>query len=125
MPYRPARPCRQPGCPGLTNDRSGYCEQHKPQVLRQQDHERPNANQRGYTYRWNKYTKHYLIRHPLCVLCLQKDIIKEAECVDHICPHKGDQTLFWDPDNHQALCLSCNSVKAAKEEGAFGNKQKG
>lgn len=28
--------------------------------------------------------------------------------VDHIIPHKGDMTLFWDPDNWQSLCFWCH-----------------
>ncbi|MCK9569818.1 HNH endonuclease [Candidatus Pacearchaeota archaeon] len=123
MPYKPARPCRQPGCPALTNDKTGYCEQHRKAALKEQDSHRLNANERGYNYRWHKYTQWYLAQNPLCVNCLKQNTTKAAECVDHVIPHKGDQTLFWDPDNHQALCLSCNSAKAAKQEGAFGNKQ--
>ena len=44
-----------------------------------------------------------------------------SECVDHIVPHKGDQQLFWDQSNWQALCRRCNSIKCARLEGGFGN----
>lgn len=29
--------------------------------------------------------------------------------------------LFWAEKNHQSLCRGCNSCKAAKYEGGFGN----
>lgn len=43
-----------------------------------------------------------------------------SQCVDHIVAHKGDLRLFWDPENHQASCITCNSQKAVREEGGFG-----
>jgi 5-methylcytosine-specific restriction protein A len=48
-----------------------------------------------------------------------------AECVDHVKAHRGDYALFWEPRNHWAPCLACNSKKAALEEGAFGNAPPG
>jgi 5-methylcytosine-specific restriction endonuclease McrA len=48
-----------------------------------------------------------------------------AKCVDHIQAHKGDMKLFWDPNNWQSLCISCNSAKAVAEEGAWGHPAKG
>lgn len=31
-------------------------------------------------------------------------------------------SLFWEPSNHQSLCIGCNSYKAALLEGGFGNE---
>jgi hypothetical protein len=39
--------------------------------------------------------------------------------VDHIVPHGGDQTLFWDAANHQTLCEPCHNRKTATEDGGF------
>jgi len=124
MPRKPSRPCKYPGCPHLASDeRIGYCDTHLKQSQRQYDQQRGTSTQRGYNYRWQKASKLYLAGHPLCAICLKKNppVIKAAECVDHIIPHKGDYKLFWDPANHQPACLECNRIKAAKEEGAFGN----
>lgn len=123
MPQKPSRPCRYPGCPHLTDDKSGYCEQHLQQTRRQYDQQRGTAVQRGYDYRWQQYAKAYLAEHPLCVLCLKKQppVTRAATLVDHIIPHKGDPALFWDPSNHQALCTECHNIKTATEDGAFGN----
>ncbi|WP_216671362.1 hypothetical protein [Mangrovicoccus sp. HB161399] len=41
--------------------------------------------------------------------------------VDHKVAHKGDKRLFWDRSNWQPMNRSCNSRKAIREEGAFGN----
>ncbi|HHR5499154.1 TPA: HNH endonuclease [Klebsiella pneumoniae] len=41
-----------------------------------------------------------------------------ATVVDHIKPHKGDETLFHNPDNLQSLCKRCHdSVKQRMEKG--------
>lgn len=119
---KPKRPCKQNGCKNLADDSTGCCYEHRGVYLKAQDRLRGNANARGYTYRWHKRSRRYLREHPLCVECLKEDRVVAAECVDHIKPHKGDMRLFWDESNWQALCLHHNSVKAAKEEGAFGNK---
>jgi len=124
MPHRPKRPCRRPGCPGLTDDTTGYCEAHKTQYRKEQDSLRPSSNERGYDYRWHKASTRYLKERPLCVECLKDDRVVAAECVDHIKAHRGDMVLFWDEANWQPLCLHHNSVKAAREEGAFGNREK-
>jgi 5-methylcytosine-specific restriction protein A len=126
MLAKPMRPCRSPRCPNLTEDKTGYCPEHKKQSQQQQDSRRGSSTQRGYNYRWQKYSEAYLKAHPLCVYCLAKEpsVIRAAECVDHFIPHKGDYKLFWDPANHRASCIECNSVKAAKEDGAFGNPSK-
>ena len=31
--------------------------------------------------------------------------------LDRVIPHRGDQNLFWDEDNWQALCKSCHDRK--------------
>jgi len=122
MPQKPMRPCRFPGCPHLTDDKSGYCPEHLKQTRRRQDKERGTSTQRGYNYRWQRYRRAYLAAHPLCVLCLKKkpEVVREATVVDHIIPHRGDHRLFWDPANHQSLCKECHDIKTAKEDGAFG-----
>jgi 5-methylcytosine-specific restriction protein A len=41
--------------------------------------------------------------------------------VDHIVPHRGDLTVFWDRSRWQALCASCHGRKTAARDGGFGN----
>ncbi|WP_249777770.1 HNH endonuclease signature motif containing protein [Pontivivens nitratireducens] len=58
--------------------------------------------------------KAYLSAHPFCVRCGGT-----ATVVDHIKPHKGDQSLFWDQSNWQALCAhDHNSAKQSEDRRA-------
>lgn len=73
---------------------------------------------RGYGAPWRRARKAYLFAHPLCVICQAQGRVSAASVVDHIRPHRGDQVLFWDRDNWQALCTTChNSIKQAAEHG--------
>ena len=46
----------------------------------------------------------YLQHHPLCVMCAEEGRTTPADVVDHIVPHQGNEVLFWDSNNWQALC---------------------
>jgi 5-methylcytosine-specific restriction protein A len=76
---------------------------------------RGNRHERGYTAQWSKAAKAFLREHPLCVKCRERGRVEAATCVDHITPHKGDQTLFWDVTNWQSLCTVCHNRKSATE----------
>jgi len=118
MPTAPLRPCAQPQCSALVP--SGYCEAHKA-IRKEQEKPRPTSTQRGYGSRWQKARAGYLRSHSLCVACTKEHRITSASVVDHIQSHKGDMTLFWSPDNWQALCKRHHDVKTAKEDGGWGN----
>jgi len=121
LPSRAMKPCNKPGCRNLTHDR--YCAEHKRQEAKRYDQQRGTAAQRGYDSRWNVYSRSYRKRNPLCVECLKKGDTVPSKHTDHIIPVSGpDDPLFWDPNNHQALCHSCHSRKTAKEDGGFGNR---
>ena len=65
--------------------------------------------------RWKRASRDYRDCHPLCAECERNGVIKAAECVDHIKPHRGDAELFWDRENWQSLCDSCHAVKTRGE----------
>lgn len=114
MPSRPKHPCGYPGCPELTNER--YCEAHSKQVQQRYDKERGTAHERGYTSRWRRYSIWFLSKpeNQFCKLQI-KGCTNISKCVDHIDPPDGpDDPRFWDPNNHQAACIHCNSVKGRK-----------
>lgn len=77
---------------------------------------RPTARQRGYDTRWDKARAGYLKSHPRCAKCGSG-----ATVVDHIEPHRGDQSLFWEKENWQALCTSCHSSAKQSAEKRGGN----
>lgn len=106
----PKRICREVNCNVLVD--GGYCSKHKREP---KPENRPSAFKRGYTGKWRKVSKFYLAKHPLCVECEKQGLVTLATDVDHIKPHKGDKTLFWDKNNWQALCHSCHSKKTVKE----------
>lgn len=56
-----------------------------------------------------------LADHPWCEACLLKDIYEPAEEVDHIKPHRGNPSLFFDEKNLQSLSKSCHSAKTSSE----------
>ena len=64
--------------------------------------------------RWRRLSRTFLAAHPLCGMCEQVGKVTLATLVDHIVPHRGDVTKFWDHANWQSLCTSCHS--GAKRE---------
>jgi 5-methylcytosine-specific restriction protein A len=77
----------------------------------------PSVN---YGRRWGKARAAYLAAHPWCVACQQAKQRTVANELDHIVPHHGNATLFWDESNWQGLCKSCHSAKTAREVGLGG-----
>ena len=108
MPRKPLTPCKHPGCPQLTGQ--SFCDKHRHQQ------ERASASERGYDHRWRIARKKYLKEHPLCVKCQEQGKLIKADVVDHIKPHRGDKTLFWDQSNWQALCKKCHDHKTKTED---------
>jgi len=111
MPNKPLHFCNHAGCNELVTTR--YCEKHKQQEQKRYDRQRGTAAERGYTYRWDKYSKLFL-KKPENVFCKLQlpGCTNLAKCVDHIDPPYGpDDPRFWDPENHQASCIHCNSAK--------------
>lgn len=89
---------------------------------------RLSAHRRGYDEVWQARSRAWRFdpAHRERLWCADPfklhGLARLATVVDHIIPHKGDRALFWDETNWQSLCGSCNSIKAAKLEGAFGNR---
>lgn len=77
------------------------------------------TTERGYGYAWQQARIPFLRDNPVCVRCEQSGIFTPATVVDHIIPHRGDMTLFWDSDNWQTLCKSCHDKKTNREDKQF------
>ena len=110
MPHKPPRLC---GC-GHRVAHGVLCPCEREAVRARNarhDRKRPSSSARGYTSRWEAERARFLRRHPACAFCGAR-----AEVVDHITPHRGDQSLFWDMANWQSLCGHChNSTKQRLE----------
>ena len=109
MPRKAKYPCRHAGCPNLTEGR--YCEEHKALYP-----DRPSSSSRGYGSKWQRISKAYLHKHPLCVKCLANGKYISSSVVDHITPHRGNMELFWNQSNWQALCKPCHDRKTWTED---------
>lgn len=112
MPYRSKVPCRHPGCAELVTPGVKYCDKHR--ALHPEENR--SAGSRGYGRAWQKASRQYLAAHPLCVKCMEEGRYRKATVVDHIIPHRGDEKLFWDRENWQALCKSCHDHKTWTED---------
>lgn len=112
--------CNWPGCGEIVELPARYCEKHK-KLKEEEKKQRGNrwrgsAASRGYDYRWQKFRKSFLMRHPVCAMCGRL-----ATDVDHIVPLAIAPTRKYDESNLQALCHECHSRKTVKENGGFGN----
>jgi 5-methylcytosine-specific restriction protein A len=88
---------------------------------------RVSAYRRGYTKKWSAYSRRRLQAFPLCGMrstpqlntqhscCAREGRVAIATVTDHIVPHRGDQEMFWNPENHQSLCESCHNAKSRSE----------
>lgn len=122
MPKSFCSPCAHPGCRRYAKPGQKYCEQHaKSERKERAIHKGGTRTERGYSNKWLKASKVFLLKHPLCAACLRQGIITPATEVDHIIPHKGNKELFWDVNNWQALCHKCHARKTVLFDGGFGN----
>ena len=92
-------------------------------MRKESDERRGTAHERGYGARWQKARAGWLRAHPLCQCpeCRGGELRTViATVVDHITPHRGDMTLFWDNTNWQSMAKVCHDKKTAREVGGFG-----
>lgn len=68
------------------------------------------------TYKWQKARAAFLNVNSTCVMCAAEGKIRLADVVDHIVPHRGDEFLFWDTSNWQALCKQHHDRDKQREE---------
>lgn len=80
------------------------------------------SNPLYYTARWRRLRRQQLASSPLCVYCLEDEIVTEATVCDHVDPHKGDPEKFW-LGPFQSLCKRCHDSRKQREE--LGQAQRG
>lgn len=79
------------------------------------DRARGSAASRGYGRRWRVAARAFLAQHPIC-MCGDDNCGRLATEVDHIRPHRGNERLFWDRENWQALTKECHAAKTGRGE---------
>jgi len=79
---------------------------------------RPSSVKRMYGNRWRLAALAFLAKpaNRLCRVCEAAGELQLATEVDHIKPHRGDHTLFWDVTNWQGLCKRHHSEKTRRGE---------
>lgn len=65
--------------------------------------------------RWKQRRTYQLSASPLCVRCLDSEVVEPATVADHVVPHRGDADLFWYGEL-QSLCASHHSGSKQLEE---------
>lgn len=68
------------------------------------------------TAEWKRLRELHLQGEPVCRRCKARDLIVPAKIVDHIKPHRGNPTLFFDQNNLQSLCKQCHDGSKQSEE---------
>ncbi len=68
------------------------------------------------TKRWHRLRTAQLRDEPLCRMCQRMGYITAATVVDHIEPHKGDESLFYDRSNLQSLCSTHHDASKQRAE---------
>lgn len=117
--------CKTPGCPNLHKNISGYCDDCSARIqarrLQQLKDTVPDKTERkksfreqGYTAKWTKFAKQYLLAHPVCAMCGAP-----AEVVDHktipadvMVDAYGE--FIYDEEYYQPLCKRCNNWKGRR-----------
>jgi len=113
VPHRAPHICSKAGCGRIVSAGSGgYCDIHRYTKCKRY---RELVGKTPYNYRWQKSREVFLRRNPLCMTCKDNGIIVPATVVDHREPHQGNQTLFWNEANWQAMCKSCHDTKTNME----------
>ncbi len=77
---------------------------------------RGTSNERGYDYRWNKFSKWFREMNPLCHDCSLKGHTRPSAEVHHIIKLRDKPSLKYDLDNLMALCSDCHRIRTARGE---------
>jgi len=109
MPFAAQGYCSTPRCPNKA-EYKGRCTEH----ARAQERTRYNADTRKWycTLAWQTLRQMVLADEPICMACHQEASTE----VDHIIPHRGDYTMFFNQSNLQGLCATCHGQKTARGE---------
>ena len=116
MPYKPKKPCAQPGCPNLTDGR--YCDGHaKTNMQAYNKYDRDPESNKRYGRGWKKVRAGFLSENPLCELCRDTGRFAPAAVAHH--RRKVSDGGTNAEDNLMSLCGSCHSRLHAEQGDRF------
>ena len=118
--------CEKPGCGRTAVPGKDYCERHLEMQKQKDSRKIFTARGKSSKYHslydsilWRKIRKAFLKKYPVCFICG-----KPATIADHIIPHRGDLSLFYNEENLQPMCQSCHSRKTMTENNNFNKVKK-
>lgn len=101
-----------------------YCSDHKIlETMQRPVPVRRKSKEWHYLYntsRWKYISRSFLAKYPICFICGEK-----ATIADHIIPHRGDVTLFYDENNLQPLCKRHHDAKTLRENDYYRRPGRG
>lgn len=128
MPYKLPGPCKERGCPHISERGKKYCKVHANKVadadvrysntIKRDKWKKelllksPVAREHRAFYKsrnWGRLRLLHLHRYPMCVMCR-----RPAKVVDHIKRMMAGGSSL-DPDNLQSLCNRCHNSKRGQE----------
>ena len=68
------------------------------------------TTERGYGWDWQRFREGFIAKYRLCTLCLCRGRSVLGRVVDHVEPHKGNDTLRLEWRNLQTLCPQCHAA---------------
>ena len=97
-----------------TSEGCGACDRHSlPPKGREP---RGTATERGYDYRWNKFSLWYRSQNPLCRDCLEEGIVTPSAEVHHVRKLADAPKLKYEYENLMALCSNCHKIRTGRGE---------
>lgn len=112
--------CTYPGCDCLVEEGS-RCPKHMREHKGGFSGRRTKSREWNSLYHsatWRRIRLEFLFKNPFCVKCGDP-----AKIVDHIIPHRGQESLFYDETNLQSLCWKCHSAKTLAENDYFKDRK--
>lgn len=118
---RPYQPCKRPGCPELTRNKSGYCDAHqseyKPRDYKRENYSRDKSTKGIYNdQRYIRARRAKLRMNPLCEDCEKEGIVTVATETHHKKKVRDYLALAFSVSNLMSLCESHHSIRTNRGE---------
>jgi 5-methylcytosine-specific restriction protein A len=105
------RYCLHDGCSVIVP--RGFCQKHE---RHESDRPDPQVREWYHSLRWRKVRAWKLAQSPDCEACAVSGRSEPATDVDHIEPHRGRASVFWNHANLRSLCHRCHARKTRSEQ---------
>lgn len=118
MPSRPPTVCGRCGATVPPGTRCACAKANTKAHALAYDQARGSAAARGYDHTWRKLRDAHLSMSPLCIECLNDEIVEVAVDVDHVIPISVWPEGRLVASNLQSLCRKHHNEKTRRETAA-------